>query len=477
MSRFQVRAVAAVMALLALVLIAPSTTAAVTDQYWSAAYWQNARFSGEPVGYLQHESIAFDWGENAPFQGAFPGDFAFRWTRKMELTAGTYRMITTADDGIIVRVDGQIVINDFKGGPARTTVVDKTLTAGTHEFQIDYYNAGGTAVAFFNIVPVSTSAAVAPTTGWYGQYYLGTNLSGSPVFTRIDPALNFDWGGDKPISPIFGQYEQFTSDSWSARWTRNVSLAAGTYQFNVTVDDGVRIYVNGTKVLDEWTTRQAETFQVNVQIPGGTTRLMVEYFENTANAQLVLDYYPVGGTGVSVGTGATGSTGSTGSTGGEVGGGGAPEGVTAGSAGDPGTGGVIVDNASAGFVKGGPDGDFVLGTGGYNGSFLVSYNSATEAAYYNWARWFPALAAGNYDIYVFIPATDNLTTNARYWVRGATGYTRVYVNQKANAGQWVSLGTFALRGDGFDFVSVSDVTGETGKTTLVAFDAIQFVAR
>ncbi len=462
----------------AVVMLAPSQNAVAattgTEEYWTAAFYTNPRFEDEPAGFLQHESIAFDWGVTAPFRGANPTNWAMRWTRNIELSAGTYRLVATMDDGMVVRIDGEVVINAFQSGPARTVVVDKTLSAGRHFFQVDYYQTAGEAVAFFNIVPVSTQSTIASNDGWYGQYYPSLTLGGIPSFTRVDPEINFDWGGGKPTPALEGQDNAVPSDKFAVRWTRSVNLSGGNYLFHLVVDDGARLYVNNTLVLDVWDTRQAEAFDVIVTVPGGATNLRLDYFENTANATVQLTYFPTD----------TASTVSTGSgTGGEVGGGGTPGagtevgGGSAPAAGDPGTGGVFVDNTSASFMQGGPSTDWLVGTGGYNGSFLTSQNSFSEAAYYNWARWFPSVGPGTYDIYVYIPATGNLTSAARYWVRGTGGYTQVIVDQAANAGQWVSLGTFGLNGDGYDFVSVSDVTGETNRSTVVAFDAVQFVQR
>ena len=32
--------------------------------------------------------------------------------------------------------------------------------------------------------------------GLTGSYYANTNFSGTPVMTRVDPLVNFDWGKD-----------------------------------------------------------------------------------------------------------------------------------------------------------------------------------------------------------------------------------------------------------------------------------------
>jgi hypothetical protein len=84
-----------------------------------------------------------------------------------------------------------------------------------------------------------------PNPAWVGQYYQYTNttnnskgLNGSPVLTRPDPTINFNWGFLSPGSTI-------SNDRFSARWTSIPYMTAGTYQFKTVSDDGVRVYFDG----------------------------------------------------------------------------------------------------------------------------------------------------------------------------------------------------------------------------------------
>src|SRR5262249_44111483 len=95
-------------------------------------------------------------------------------------------------------------------------------------------------------LPVGMRTARADTgTNWTGAYYSNHFLQGSPVFTRIDSAVVFNWG---PYSPGPG----IGSSDWSARWTSVQYMNAGTYRFTITSDDGVRAYIDGQLILDAW---------------------------------------------------------------------------------------------------------------------------------------------------------------------------------------------------------------------------------
>ena len=57
------------------------------------------------------------------------------------------------------------------------------------------------------------------------------------------------------------------------------------------------------------------------------------------------------------------------------------------------------------------------------------------------------------------------------------GFARWHGNQHANAGTWVSLGTYHFQGGNADYVSLNDVTYEPYLSTRIAFDAVKWVPR
>jgi len=123
----------------------------------------------------------------------------------------------------------------------------------------------------------TVSAAADP--AWRGEYFASQDLSGSPVLVRSDANLNFNWGWGAPNSKL-------AADHFSARWTRNVNFAAGAYRFNVSVDDGVRLYVDDRVLIDEWRITAPITYTVGANLTAGVHLLKVEYYENTERAQI-----------------------------------------------------------------------------------------------------------------------------------------------------------------------------------------------
>jgi lysozyme len=128
---------------------------------------------------------------------------------------------------------------------------------------------------------------------WTGRYWNNTSLSGNPVLTRDDGAgsLNFDWGTGSP-----GAGCGVPVDNFSARWTRSVSLAAGTYRFSATADDGVRLWVDGVLRIDRWIDQGPTTYTADVTLGAGSHNLQMDYYEHGGGAVARLSWSAIAST-------------------------------------------------------------------------------------------------------------------------------------------------------------------------------------
>jgi hypothetical protein len=127
--------------------------------------------------------------------------------------------------------------------------------------------------------PASAIAATATDPAWRGQYFANQDLSGNPAVVRSDANLAFNWGWGAPASGL-------PADHFSARWTRNVYFTQGQYRFSASVDDGIRVYVDGKTIIDQWRVTAPITYTSSIALDAGTHALRVEYFENTERAQI-----------------------------------------------------------------------------------------------------------------------------------------------------------------------------------------------
>ncbi|MDX2141480.1 MAG: PA14 domain-containing protein [Chloroflexota bacterium] len=123
---------------------------------------------------------------------------------------------------------------------------------------------------------------IPPGTGLLGTYHNGTNLS-SPSGTRYDPKIDIDFIND----PLTGLGITATSP-FSVRWRGTIRPPlTGNYRFYTGSDDGVRVWVNGILLIDNWGTQghppnpPAGLFQSNQLITlqaGQAYSIKVEYF-------------------------------------------------------------------------------------------------------------------------------------------------------------------------------------------------------
>lgn len=141
-------------------------------------------------------------------------------------------------------------------------------------------------------VGISVVEAQSFGSGWVGQYYANNSLSGSPSIAVIDAAINFNWGLTSPIPPSTGVV--IPADNFSVRWTSLESFETpGTYRFTVTADDGVRLIIDGTTVIDAFSLTGALTLQTaDVNITAGIREIVLEYVEFTDNATVQFFWEP-----------------------------------------------------------------------------------------------------------------------------------------------------------------------------------------
>jgi single-stranded DNA-binding protein len=261
-----------------------TATPAPSYPNWRGEYYNNPDLSGSPVLVRNDTDINFDWGTGSPDGRVQADNFSARWTGRPQLGAGNYRITVRVDDGARVYINGQVVINAWFDGPPRDISADFSVGSTPPEVRVEYYDRGGGAqvrVTFTNAFPTSFA-------DWKAEYFNNTDLAGSPAVVRNDTSVNFDWGTGSPDSRI-------TLDNFSARWTRRQNFGGGVYRIEATMDDGMRVFVDGNLVLNEWRDASARTRTVDVTIGAGDHDLKVEYYDRgfSAVAKFSINRAPV----------------------------------------------------------------------------------------------------------------------------------------------------------------------------------------
>lgn len=118
-----------------------------------------------------------------------------------------------------------------------------------------------------------------PSKNWKGDYWANRFLSGNPKYTRYSNRVNFNWGKNGPGSGIGGT-------NFSARFTRTRHFDAGLYRFYVTVDDGVRVWVDNVLIIDKWHDSSPTTYTADKQLSAGNHSLQIDYYQHGGAAQV-----------------------------------------------------------------------------------------------------------------------------------------------------------------------------------------------
>ncbi|MFV2070640.1 MAG: glycoside hydrolase family 3 C-terminal domain-containing protein, partial [Pirellulales bacterium] len=134
--------------------------------------------------------------------------------------------------------------------------------------------------------------------GIRGEYFANRDLEGEPVLTRVEKAIDFDWGYGAwhpeggPGTPEPGVVPL---DKWSARWTGQlVSPGDGWYQIGLQADNGVRLFLDGKKIVDSWTDARPAKFKMaRYRFEAGRRYdLRVDFYENAGSSRCRLGLAP-----------------------------------------------------------------------------------------------------------------------------------------------------------------------------------------
>jgi hypothetical protein len=129
-------------------------------------------------------------------------------------------------------------------------------------------------------IPLSSSSG----NGLSGQYFDNMDFTNLKL-TRTDININFNWGNGSPVSTM-------GADQFSVRWTGQVqALYSETYTFYTNSDDGVRLWVNGQEIINNWTDHAPTENSGSISLAAGQKYdIKMEYYENGGGAVAMLSW-------------------------------------------------------------------------------------------------------------------------------------------------------------------------------------------
>jgi len=250
-------------------------------------------------------SMDFDWGESGPAAGMVDY-FSIRWRGQLNAPfTETYTFTLLADDTAQLFIDDQLLIGWSPNGTRRTGSMP--MVAGRrYDIRLEYYERTESArvrlewsspniprqvIPTAYLYPAEESVpAATPTllpaangTGLLGEYYRGINF-GRFETSRIDREVIFDWGGSAPMNGL--------GDQFSVRWRGQIEpRLTGTHTFWTTSDDGVRLFVDNTLVIDSWVDQSMVARLGRIDLVAGRRYdITLEYYDSGGEAGVILDW-------------------------------------------------------------------------------------------------------------------------------------------------------------------------------------------
>lgn len=292
-----------------------SATAAGTGSGLRAEYFSGYGFDSSRF-VRTDSSVNFDWRFGSPDSSLSSDGFSVRWTGQVEpMFSEAYTFYTVADDGVRLSVNGQKIIDNWTDHAwVENSGIIPLVGGQKYNLTMEYYEKTGSAVAKIawsspsqakefipqsQLYPAVGSAIVnapiasaaqpsqpaqqpspAPSngSGLRGEYFSDVNFQAMKL-SRTDSTVSFDWGGNAPEGNL-------APDNFSVRWTGQVMPKfSEAYTFRTVSDDGVRLWVNGQSLINNWSdhSRKEDFGTVNLTA-GQKYDIKMEYYERSGGA-------------------------------------------------------------------------------------------------------------------------------------------------------------------------------------------------
>lgn len=250
------------------------------DNQFLTSFFDNPAFAGVPAA-VTCESFPINhaWDQGGVSElGGQASHFSVRWTGWFDFPATTtgsstsYYTFTAAsgtagttpsasrDGGSRVSLDGRIVLNKLDTCCSTWTSQPILVSPGRHQltFEMVAIGSNGYASIFWSqplcgsatlpacIQSISTTSSCPDTMPWLATYFPNTNTTPPFQYAACEPHISRAWSS-AGVDELRRQ-----ADHYSIRWTAQPPLVPGTYEFQSYSNDGSRIYVDNTMILDRW---------------------------------------------------------------------------------------------------------------------------------------------------------------------------------------------------------------------------------
>jgi hypothetical protein len=129
--------------------------------------------------------------------------------------------------------------------------------------------------------------------GWEADYFVGKppdamqagpalDLPGQPANVADVPKPDMNWPIEAAVPGSLGVGKV----DWSAQFTRVMQVNPGTYDFSLTADSGLRLWIDGLLAINAWTASGSHTETYEADLDSSPHTVRVQYFSPDGKAQL-----------------------------------------------------------------------------------------------------------------------------------------------------------------------------------------------
>jgi len=159
------------------------------------------------------------------------------------------------------------LLGNYNGLPSRQTTVVDGIRREFPRVQVVYVAGTGLLHNAFTM-PDAAFTTEAGKPGLAAEYFKTADLSGTPETVRTDPRIAFGFLADR--LPPWAEAEGF-----AARWSGKIAAPeTGDYTFELKGDGGARLWIGGTKLIDDWKEKASGA-------PGGSRKCTVHMAKGT----------------------------------------------------------------------------------------------------------------------------------------------------------------------------------------------------
>ncbi|MDZ4401106.1 Ig-like domain-containing protein [Prosthecobacter sp.] len=205
-----------------------------------------------------------------------------RW--EIAVPNGEYDLVISVGDATAtstntLRVEGTVVWSALACAAGKFQVKSLRVSVADGRLTLDNGSAADRVTAL-NYIDIANIHGTPPTrqNGLTADYFAGINFD-QLRFSRIDSTVDFRWDAAAPDTRL-------AADNFSVRWHGCiVPRHSERHTFTTMSDDGVRLWVNGQLLINNWTHHGEEWNTAEIDLQAGVpVTIQMEFYENGGDA-------------------------------------------------------------------------------------------------------------------------------------------------------------------------------------------------